>query len=155
MKHRISAGVIVLDPLDRVALVRHCKPGVYDFWVGPGGGVEGGEDIRDAARREALEETGLVIEALTLIAIEQLVGRQTNTHMIKHWFFSRLKCSPALHTDATSTARELIAQAAWLSRGELADLTVFPPFLIDWFWRQHANGFPEPLFLDVRVMAWE
>ena len=52
MRHRISAGVIV-DVDDRILLVRHLKPTVYDFWVPPGGGVEGTEDLRATVQREA------------------------------------------------------------------------------------------------------
>ncbi len=85
MPIRLSAGVIILDPDDRVALVRHVKPGTYDFWVAPGGGVEPGEDIRAAAQRETLEETGLVVLPQNLIAIEQLHGSLTGHH-VKHWF---------------------------------------------------------------------
>jgi len=42
MKHRISVGVIV-EQAERLLLVRHLKPGAYDFWVPPGGGVQGTE----------------------------------------------------------------------------------------------------------------
>ena len=75
----VSAGIIVLDPQDRVALVRHRKPGVYDFWVAPGGGVEDGEDICAAASRKAMEEAGLAVEPARLIAIEQLTGIKSGT----------------------------------------------------------------------------
>ena len=51
MKQRVAAGVIV-EHDGRILLVRHCKPGVYDVWVSPGGGAEGGEDLCAAARRE-------------------------------------------------------------------------------------------------------
>ena len=54
MKHRIAAGVLVAEG-DRLSLVRHQKPGVYDFRVAPGGGAEGPEDLRETARREVAE----------------------------------------------------------------------------------------------------
>jgi 8-oxo-dGTP pyrophosphatase MutT (NUDIX family) len=77
MPIRISAGVIVVDPGNRVALVRHVKHGVYDFWVAPGGGVEDGEDVRAAAAREVFEEAGIAVVPERLIAIEQLNGIKT------------------------------------------------------------------------------
>ena len=48
MNHRISAGVLVINQ-DKILLVNHKKPGHYDFWVAPGGGVLGTEDIESAA----------------------------------------------------------------------------------------------------------
>jgi 8-oxo-dGTP diphosphatase len=59
MKHRIAAGVLV-EQGGKVFLVRHRKPGAYDFWVAPS--VEGIEDLRATARREVLEECGLHVE---------------------------------------------------------------------------------------------
>ncbi len=52
-----SAAVVVL--YERVLVIRRVKDG-RSYSVLPGGGVEEGEDLREACRRELLEETGLV-----------------------------------------------------------------------------------------------
>jgi 8-oxo-dGTP pyrophosphatase MutT (NUDIX family) len=50
--------LFILDPADRVALIR--KPQFADgIWRPPGGGIKPGEDFAAGAAREALEETGL------------------------------------------------------------------------------------------------
>jgi ADP-ribose pyrophosphatase YjhB (NUDIX family) len=64
LRLRDAARAIVLDPDDRVLLVRFELPErVADerrvFWAAPGGGVDDGESHEDAIRRELAEEAGL------------------------------------------------------------------------------------------------
>jgi ADP-ribose pyrophosphatase YjhB (NUDIX family) len=87
MQHRISAGVLVEDR-ERLLLVRHRRPDIYDFWVAPGGGVNGAEDLRDAARREALEECGLEVEPLQIAYIEEFWN--PSQRICKFWFTARV-----------------------------------------------------------------
>jgi ADP-ribose pyrophosphatase YjhB (NUDIX family) len=56
---RPAARVVVLDP-DGAILLQRFSDDVQSWWICPGGGVDEGEDVRDGARREALEELGLV-----------------------------------------------------------------------------------------------
>jgi len=55
---RSSVRALVLDPLDRVLLVRFEFPEVT-VWATPGGGQEPGEDDEATLRRELDEEAGL------------------------------------------------------------------------------------------------
>jgi ADP-ribose pyrophosphatase YjhB (NUDIX family) len=55
----LGTRTVVLTPEGTVLLVRHTyAPG----WLFPGGGVERGEAVADAARREVREETGLALD---------------------------------------------------------------------------------------------
>lgn len=59
---RLAARVILIDGADRVLFFHAQEPETRNsFWVMPGGGLEPGESFEDAARREALEETGISI----------------------------------------------------------------------------------------------
>ena len=87
MQHRISTGTII-EREDRVLLVRHVKPGAYDFWVAPGGGVKGAETLEAAAAREAREEAGVEVAIGKLAYIEEFFSPECRT--VKFWFAARL-----------------------------------------------------------------
>lgn len=54
------SGLVVRD--GKVLLIRRRNEPFRDHWSLPGGGVEPGEHLRDAVRREVFEETGLHVD---------------------------------------------------------------------------------------------
>lgn len=65
MKHRPTARVLLVDPNDRIFLIKtHFDPelGLPPRWLTPGGGIDNGESVEQAAVRELFEETGLRID---------------------------------------------------------------------------------------------
>ena len=150
MKHRIAAGVIVEEE-GRILLVRHMKPDAYDFWVAPGGGAEGTEDLLAAAKREVYEEAGLHIEPLRIAYIEEL--STPHTRECKVWFTGRL-IGGTINTASSEAAREHIVEAAWLSRSEFEGKIVFPPMLHHEYWQDKKDGFTFPRYVGVRAMEF-
>ena len=64
VKHRPTARVLLVNPADEVFLINtHFDPelGLEPRWLTPGGGIDAGEGVREAAIRELFEETGLKI----------------------------------------------------------------------------------------------
>jgi 8-oxo-dGTP diphosphatase len=59
LRIRTAVRALLLDPADRVLLVRFDFPGGEVRWALPGGGVEPGETFAEALHRELIEEVGL------------------------------------------------------------------------------------------------
>jgi 8-oxo-dGTP pyrophosphatase MutT (NUDIX family) len=60
-RHRLAVRVLLRSKSDRILLfLSHFEPGsgLEPAWVFPGGGVEQGESLNEAATRELFEETG-------------------------------------------------------------------------------------------------
>ena len=150
MTHRISAGAIV-ESDGRVLLVRHHRPGRYDFWVAPGGGVKGDESLEAAAVREVREETGLVVRVSKLLYIEELAD--AGCRYVKFWHAASL-VGGTLDTSHHEAVAEYIVQAAWLAPEEFQRLTVFPPVLTGRYWSDRSAGFPGIVHLPLRQMEF-
>jgi 8-oxo-dGTP diphosphatase len=71
---KVAVGTIIRDAA-RVLLVRRAIEPGYGRWVFPGGYVDRGEHLLDAARREAREESGLDIRIDGLVDIYSYTGR--------------------------------------------------------------------------------
>jgi ADP-ribose pyrophosphatase YjhB (NUDIX family) len=63
---RLGVGVIVTDRQGQILLERRSDNGM---WGLPGGGIEPGETVTDAALREVKEESGLVVSITGLLGV--------------------------------------------------------------------------------------
>lgn len=111
----IAAAVIVDD--GRLLLVRRrVKEGSLS-WQFPAGGIEDGEDPADAAVRETLEETGLVVKATKVLG--ERVHPNTGRTMIY------VACDVVSGEAAVVDDDELDA-VAWAGHAQLTDYVPYP-----------------------------
>jgi ADP-ribose pyrophosphatase YjhB (NUDIX family) len=72
---KVAVATIVTDAHGHILLVRRAIEPGYGKWVIPGGYVDRGEEVRAAALRETLEETGIEIRLGPLLNIYSYSGR--------------------------------------------------------------------------------
>lgn len=149
-RHRLSAGALV-EQDGRLLLVRHHKPGVYDFWVAPGGGVQGDETLEQAACREVREEAGIDIAPGRMAYIEELLN--PDLRLCKFWFAAR-PVGGSLSVDHPEARREHIVEAAWLSSREMEGKLVFPPVASGRYWDELHDPRAWPTRLALRPMEF-
>jgi len=75
----VGVGGVVIHR-DRVLLIRRGGEPLKGEWSIPGGLVELGEELAEGARRELLEETGLEVEPLEVIAVFDRIMYDTPKH---------------------------------------------------------------------------
>ncbi len=88
--------IIVIE--GRVVLIRRKNEPLG--WAIPGGFVDFGESVEDAAKREAKEETGLDVELVKLVGVYSNPNRDPRTHTISTVFYAKAKGIPKAGDDA-------------------------------------------------------
>jgi ADP-ribose pyrophosphatase YjhB (NUDIX family) len=124
LRIRPAARAIVLDPDDRVLLVRFVFPSGTTFWATPGGGVEAGESTEDAVRRELAEETGLADVAVgpvvwTRLHIVPFIGGQWDGQHEQYHLVRTASFTPKPRHSWEQLNAEYVFELRWWARHEL------------------------------------
>lgn len=70
---RVGVGAVILRGNEVLLVKRGQEPG-KGLWSVPGGRLEWNETLKAGVEREALEETGLVVEAERLAGVSELIA---------------------------------------------------------------------------------
>jgi ADP-ribose pyrophosphatase YjhB (NUDIX family) len=105
-----------------VLLVRHEKGG-HSYWLVPGGGVDAGETMVEAAARELLEETGFDVEIGRLLLVCEAIDPKPGGRHILNAVFAGTVRGGTLAVGVDKALRD----ARWQPLAALSDLEMFPP----------------------------
>lgn len=116
----IGVGAIIIEN-GRVLLVKRAHPPIAGEWSIPGGALEVGELVREAAVREAREETGLIVEPGELLGVFDRVLRDPEQRVQYHYVLIDFLCKPL---GGELRAASDAAEARWFTREELPALNL-------------------------------
>lgn len=116
----VGVGAIIIEN-DRVVLVKRLHPPLQSEWSIPGGVLEVGELVREAAIREAREETGLTVEAGELLGVYDRVLRSPEKRVRYHYVLIDFLCRRVAGNLAAASDA---AEVRWFAREELPGLAL-------------------------------
>jgi 8-oxo-dGTP pyrophosphatase MutT (NUDIX family) len=124
LRIRPAARAIVLDPDDRILLVRFLFPTGKTFWATPGGGIEAGESSDEAIRRELAEETGLESLSVgpvvwTRLHIVPFIGGQYDGQHEQYHLVRAPSFTPAPRLSWEQLNAEYVFELRWWGLAEL------------------------------------
>lgn len=114
----IGVGAIIIDR-DQVLLVKRGHPPLQGEWSIPGGVLEVGELLRDAAIREAGEETGLTVETADLLGVFDRVLRDEAGRVCYHYVLVDFLCH---RVSGEAQAAGDADEVRWFSEEQAAQL---------------------------------
>jgi len=109
------SAVIVRD--NKLFLARRAYGPALGRYTMPGGVVEAGETLTKALTREILEETGMTIEPVTLAGHREVVARDAEGRIERHFV---ILCYASRWRAGEPTLNEELSEFHWISPQELA-----------------------------------
>ena len=127
---RIAARAIILHH-NKLLLVNAYK-GRGDLWCAPGGGAEAHQSLPENLAREVMEETGLSVAVGDPCLLNEFHDPNGTFHQVEVFFRCTLVAGEL--DDQWQEPEQIVNLRRWVTRGELADLTVRPKSLAAVAW---------------------
>lgn len=127
--------MVLPDEEGRILMVKQNHEG-KDIWMVPGGGIEAGENAKEAAIREVLEETGLTVRINRLLWHVEEVSENRGQRFVNFFLGEitggelELGEDPELDTD-----NQVLREVRFLSKKEILSLErVYPEYIRTELW---------------------
>ncbi|AGI66575.1 putative NUDIX hydrolase [Octadecabacter antarcticus 307] len=138
---RLAARAILLHD-DHLLLVNAYK-GRSDLWCAPGGGAEPHQSLPENLAREVFEETGLRVSVGAPCLVNEFHDPNGTFHQVEVFFRCTLIAGEL--DPAWQDPEKIVTQRRWVTRDELAVLTVRPKSLAGVAWGDAGALVYDPL----------
>ena len=118
----LGVGAVIFEG-SRVLLIERGQEPLKGWWTLPGGLVEAGERLDQALRREVMEETGLLVEPLTVAAIFERIIDDGQGRLEYHYVIIDYLCRPA---GGVLRHGSDVADARWVELDALHEYRIAP-----------------------------
>jgi 8-oxo-dGTP diphosphatase len=115
-----SVGVMVFNG-EKLLLIKRAKEPDKGTWGIPGGAIEVGETVEEAARREILEECSIVVEIQRVQDVIDKIVTDGSGRVMYHYVIIELM---ARKTGGELKAQSDAAEAGWFTPAEINGLNV-------------------------------
>lgn len=116
----VGVGAIIIEQR-KIVLIKRGHAPAQGEWSIPGGTLEAGETLREGVMREALEETGLIVEPGELLGVFDRVLRdeqqRTRYHYVLIDFLCRRKSGDLIASGDADEAR-------WFTQQEVSNISL-------------------------------
>ena len=116
----VGVGAIIIEG-ERVVLVKRAHPPIQGQWSIPGGVLEVGEMVREAAIREAREETGLIVAPGDLLGVYDRILYDAEKRVQYHYVLIDFLCT---RVGGELRAASDAAEVGWFTRDDLPALNL-------------------------------
>jgi 8-oxo-dGTP diphosphatase len=114
----VGVGAVIIED-GRVLLVKRGHPPLAGEWSIPGGVLELGETLREAAVREVREETCLTVETAELLGVYDRVLRDDDGHTLYHFVLVDFLCR---RVGGKAQAADDADEVRWFTPAEAREL---------------------------------
>jgi 8-oxo-dGTP diphosphatase len=114
----IGVGAVIVKD-DHVLLVRRATEPLKGEWSVPGGALELGEKLRDGAAREALEETGLLVEAGEVLDVFDSIFTDADGRTQFHYVLIDFLCRPVA---GEAVAGSDVSEVRWVTESDVSGM---------------------------------